>query len=157
MKTLCAEATLAVLHEQVSQDAPQVGQIASCVCQLGSPKRSRRIMAENQLLAWGAPIIPAIEKLSAEDLDQEQSQRLRSVLERLRPRVNDTPASLARLLVNDQHFWKLIATELSDGQLKLANQHLERVGLQSIKPSTSKPGMNKPGMGPEERIATTRE
>ena len=147
MKTLCAETTQAVLLERVSEATPQVEQIAACVRQLGSAKRSKRIIAENQLLAWGAPIIPMIENLSTEDLDQEQSQRVRTVLKRLRPRVNDTPASLARLLVNDQHFWTLIANQLSEGQLRLANQHLQRVGLKSIEPR----------IAPEERIATTRD
>ncbi|MEE2935141.1 MAG: hypothetical protein VYA84_03995 [Planctomycetota bacterium] len=147
MKKLCAEATQAVLHERVGEATPQVEQIAACVRQLGSAKRSKRIIAENQLLAWGAPIVPLIQNLSAKDLDQEQSQRVQTVLKRLRPRVNDTPASLARLLINDQHFWTLIANQLSEGQLRLANQHLKRVGLESIEAR----------IAPKERIATTRD
>jgi hypothetical protein len=88
--------------------------------------------AERQLLAWGTPIIPAIHQLSKDDLDAEQTQRVRCLLDRLRPRVNDTPSTLAKLLVNDQTYWSGIAANLSGDQLRLANDNLKRFGVEPI-------------------------
>ena len=147
MKNLCTEAQTAMVQNHAHVETPEIERIEDCVRQLGSSKRSKRLSAENQLLSWGTPIVPALERYPMEDLDQEQRQRLRRILTRLRPRENDTPASLARLLVNDQHYWALIANRLSEDDLRVANDHLRRVGLDPIEQATD----------PEERIASARE
>jgi hypothetical protein len=98
-------------------------------------------------LAWGTPVVATLRDLSPEDLDREQSDRIRNILQRLKPPVDDTPSSLASLLVNDPAYWSAIAHELSHDQLRLANQHLERFGAQPIVVSSD----------PQERIATARD
>lgn len=148
--------TIADLSAQVQADlfrdpslaqVPDIVGIEQCVRQLRSPKRAKRVMAEHQLLSWGTPIIPAIQNLPADDLDGEQRERLRSILARLRRLDNDTPATLAKLLVNDRRYWTLIAHQLSEQEVAIANSHLQRVGLQPIEQAALS----------TERIASTRE
>ncbi len=134
-----------MLNQIAGTRLPDVVAIQECVDQLRSRRRSQRMAAERQLLAWGTPIIPAIHQLSEDDLDAEQAQRLRCILNRLRPRVDDSPSTLAKLLVNDQTYWSGIASSLSGNQLSLANDHLERFGVEPIAVSTT----------PEARIAAS--
>ncbi len=126
---------------------PDAAGIQDCVDRLGSKRRKTRIKAERQLLAWGTPVIPMVHRLSSHDLDGEQAERLRQILRRLRPRVDDTPATLATLLLNDQTYWSTIARQLNSDQLRLANQHLKRFGATPITLSAE----------PEERIASARD
>jgi len=143
-----SDATQMAMLAQVANDwLPDVVSIRACVDDLRSQRRSRRIAAERQLLSWGTPIIPAIQSLSADDLDAEQANRLRHILRRLQPRVDDTPSTLAKLLVNDHAYWKRIAGDLTRDQLTLANHHLERFGAEPIAAPAD----------PDQRIATTRD
>ncbi len=141
-----SDATRTVMLNQIaSTRLPDVASIQECVDQLRSRRRSQRMAAERQLLAWGTPIIPAIHQLSEDDLDAEQTQRVRCILNRLRPRVDDTPSTLAKLLVNDQTYWSGIAANLSGDQLRLANDNLIRFGVEPIAVSAT----------PETRIAAS--
>ncbi|MEM8669602.1 MAG: hypothetical protein AAGG48_18895 [Planctomycetota bacterium] len=144
---LCRGVDAELLRGTVGVDAPELQQIERYVWQLRSSKRSKRLEAEQTLLEWGTPIVSVIQSLSPEDLDPEQRERIRHILKRLRPRDNDTSASLARLLINDQQYWSLIADHLSPSQLVRANNHLHRVGLKTLQPSA----------GPVERIAAARD
>jgi hypothetical protein len=136
-----------MLNQIAAKSLPDVVSIHECVDQLRSRRRSQRMAAEKQLLAWGTPIVPAIHQLSADDLDAEQAQRVRCILNRLRPRVGDTPSTLAKLLVNDQTYWSEIAPSLSVNQLSLANDHLKRFGVEPIEVSAA----------PEHRIASSND
>ncbi len=143
-----SDATQTLMLNQIAgSPLPDAARIHECVEQLRSRRRSQRMAAEKQLLAWGTPIIPAIHQLSADDLDAEQAQRVRCILNRLRPRVDDTPSTLAKLLVNDQSYWSEIAPSLSGNQLRLANDHLKRFGVAPIEMSVA----------PEQRIASSKD
>ena len=143
-----SDATQCEMFNRIAtKSIPDAASIQECVDRLRSKRRETRIRAERQLLAWGTPIIPVIHHLSPDDLDGEQAERLRHVLRRLKPRVDDSPATLATLLVNDQTYWSAIAPDLSSDQLRLANQHLERFGATPITSSAE----------PEQRIAAARE
>lgn len=142
---LLSEATQRAMLDQAAHASfPDVTSIHACVDQLRSKHRWSRIAAERQLLAWGTPIIPAIGRLNAGDLDAEQATRLRLILRRLQPPIDDTPATLAKLLVNDQAYWASIAGGLDHDQLQLANHHLARFGVEPIGVPAA----------PEQRIAT---
>jgi hypothetical protein len=146
LRSLCDATQMVMLNRTVNETVPDRASIRECVDQLRSKRRSSRIAAERQLLSWGTPIIPTLHRLRPDDLDAEQSNRVRGILRRLQPRVDDTPATLAKLLVNDPTYWSTIACRLSHAQLRIANQHLERFGVASIAASN----------GPEKRIATSR-
>ncbi len=111
---------------------PDAESIRQSIRQLRSSRRTKRMEAQHRLLSWGTPIVPIIHAMNPDDLDQEQRDRLRQVLRRLRRPVNDTPASLAMLLINDHQYWSLIAPRLTNDQVQLANHHLTRAGLDTI-------------------------
>jgi hypothetical protein len=115
-----------------TSDLPTAAEIEACVAELTSNRSGTRKRAERQLLMWGSPVIPTLQSFAADDLDAEQSQRIRCILNRLRPRVDDTPATLAKLLVNDRDYWGTIAGSLSADQVRLANRHLEQFGSQLL-------------------------
>jgi len=126
---------------------PNQAEIAEQVNRLRSPRRSERAIAERMLLSWGTSILPTLQSLTREDLDAEQRARVAAMIDKLRPRVGDTPASLAKLLTNDRAYWLLVSPRLSDGQLQLANRYFQRNGIEAIRLTEE----------PTERIATARE
>lgn len=111
---------------------PDASQVRAAIEELRAPRRAQRLAAQQQLLRWGTPIIPVVESIDANTLDAEQRDRLRSVHQRLRKQIDDTPASLAMRLIIDQHYWSLLATRLSASQVIIANAHLRRCGLQPL-------------------------
>lgn len=121
-----------MLHHANLVRSPSADTILAAIDQLRSPRRAKRVDAERQLLGWGTPIVPIVQALNSDDLDNEQKDRLRMILRRLRKRTNDTPASLAMLLINDHRYWSLIAPRLTDDQVQLANHHLTRAGLDTV-------------------------
>ena len=122
-------------------------QIRSCVEQLRAARRATRIEAERQLLAWGTPVIPLLHEMIDGDIDTEQRERMRMILTRLRPMVDDTPATLAKLLVNDRSYWARIASNLETDQVHLANHYLQDFEINPIELPN----------GPVDRVATTRD
>ena len=64
------------------------------------------------------------------------------ILRQLRVQVNDTPASLAMLLIIDREYWSLLAPQLTSDQLLAANDHLGRSGLKQLFPIDSAIGAN---------------
>lgn len=145
--SLSDAAQSAMLGQLATATSPDVATIRESVDGLRSHRRKTRITAERQLLSWGTPIIPTLHELRWDDLDAEQAERLRSILKRLRSRVDDTPSTLAKLLVNDQTYWAHVADLLSADQLQLANQHLRRSGSKPIVLAGE----------PEQRIAASGE
>ena len=144
-----SDAAQSAMFDQIAgQRLPNVDAIHDCVDQLRSRSRAKRMEAERQLLTWGTPIIPAIHQLSKMDLEVEQAKRLRCILDRLRPRVDDTPSTLAKLLVNDHSYWSGIAHRLSSDQLDLANHHLLGFGVAALQVPVAST--------PEHRIASSR-
>ena len=135
---------VAMLQQAARGGTPSEPRIREQVEQLRSNRRFDRVIAERQLLSWGTPVIPVLRRLLMEDLDAEQRDRVRGVLAQLRPRVSDTPASLAKLLVNDASYWNRIVAHLDTGQLQLANQHLAVFGAPQILQSRQ----------PQARVAT---
>ncbi|MFK8113382.1 MAG: hypothetical protein AB8B91_14350 [Rubripirellula sp.] len=114
---------------------PTTTEILDQVADLRSKSRRRRVMAERQLLSWGTPVVATLQTLASEDLDAEQAGRVRSILKRLRPRVDDTAASLAKLLVNDRDYWVQIADSLPADHQSLANQHFLRFEGSELNPA----------------------
>ncbi|TWU20199.1 hypothetical protein Pla52o_47140 [Novipirellula galeiformis] len=122
------------IHASVLSDQfklPQIGldDVARCAEQLRSPRQGVRMSAQRQLLSWGTPVIPMLQQVLATDFDLEQQTRVIETLRMLRPRVDDTPRSLAMLMVNDREFWSLAKARLSEHQWIAVKQHLQQVGL----------------------------
>lgn len=136
-----------MLHHALADEVPDLDTIAEMIDQLRSPRRAKRIAAERQLIQWGTPIIPVIEQVDLNSLDPEQRDRLAKIKRKLRVQINDTAASLALLLINDQDYWSLLAPRLSGPQLQLANRHLKRSGMQTLPSSVN----------PDERIASAQD
>ncbi len=111
---------------------PTLKSIEMEVEQLRAPRRAARVAAERRLLAWGTPVVSTLMALPAADLDPEQRARLQSITQQLRPRVGDTPASLAKLLVNDRTYWTAVARRLDADQIQLANRHLKSFGVDPL-------------------------
>ena len=137
-------AMLCDLQKSPSLDTEQ---IRLCVEQLRAARRATRVQAERQLLAWGTPVIPVLQEMCEGDVDSEQQERMRRVLQRLRPMVDDTPATLGKLLINDRSYWTRIAANLESDQLRLANGYLVNVGIRPVELPNE----------PVTRVATTRE
>lgn len=132
-----------VLNRLHVQDAPNRDLVREQVDRLRSPRRATRSAAERQLLNWGTPVVAALHSIPTRELDAEQQARIRAITHRLRPRVEDTPASLAKLFAGDRTYWNAIAARLDGNQLVLVNRHLEQLGAGPIATQNK----------PEERIA----
>lgn len=128
-----SDSTQQIMLQKLPPD-PRIkeAEIRRCVEQLRASRRAMRIDAERRLLAWGTPIVPSLRNLLQGDLDAEQRERLRHIIRRLRPMIPDTPATLAKLLMNDHAYWSRIAGGLTDEELRLANRHLTQFGAQPI-------------------------
>lgn len=128
-----SDTTERIMLSQIEHESSiDEGRIRSCVEQLGADRRALRVAAERQLLTWGTPIIPCLHHMIDGDVDVEQRERMRLILKRLRPMIDDTPATLAHLLVNDRDYWSRIASRLSHDQLRLTNHHLVGFGVEPI-------------------------
>lgn len=140
LQALTAATCSVLLKQVVDTSVPDAESIEDCVHSLRSKRRSRRIAAQRQLLAWGTPIIPVIQQIPPHDLDAEQTSRVRHILKLLRPPVDDTPSTLAMLLINDRGYWESIAEGMTHDQLTLANRHLLRFDARPlVPPSESAP------------------
>ncbi|MFG0261755.1 MAG: hypothetical protein ACF788_05130 [Novipirellula sp. JB048] len=126
---LSDEIIAAVLSDRI--ELPQMGadEVAQCVDALRAPQQGDRMSAQRQLLIWGTPVIAMLQQVSPDDLDLEQQTRVTETIRMLRPRVDDTPRSLAMLVVNDRQFWSLAKPWLSETQWTAVRAHLRRVGL----------------------------
>ena len=128
-----SESTERIMLSELPLDSPiNEEEVRRCVEQLRAGRRATRIDAERQLLAWGTPIVPTLRTMVGGDLDAEQRERVGRIIKRLRPMIPDTPATLAKLLINDRDYWTRIAGGLTDRQLQLANRHLTQFGTQPI-------------------------
>uniref|UniRef100_UPI00356A9116 hypothetical protein n=1 Tax=Novipirellula sp. TaxID=2795430 RepID=UPI00356A9116 len=114
-----------------------LSEVVRCVEQLRSSRQNTRISAQQQLLRWGTPIIPMVQRMMATDLELEQRARLGETIRMLRPRVEDTPRSLAMLMVNDPLFWELEKPRLTQSEWGLVNQHLQQMGVIESRPHDS--------------------
>ncbi len=139
-----SRATERITLEQLGNSiAPRLELVREQVEMLRSPRRAARVSAERQLLAWGTPIVSALRTIPKQDLDSEQLARISAIAQRLRPRVEDTPASLAKFLASDRDYWIAIAANLDRNQFQLVGQHLDQLGAEPISLQTK----------PAERIA----
>lgn len=134
--------SLAVGNLTPQQGLPTRTDVLMTVEQLGADRYRDRTAAHRQLLTWGTVVVPMLRQIPTQDLGAEQRSRISDVLNDLRPRQNDTPASLAMVLMNDPIYWHSIAGNLSPEQFVLSSNHLERMGLPQIR-----------GSGPFEAIA----
>ncbi len=121
-----------LLRGAAGQYACNADHVHECLQRLRSAKSSTRRNAEKQLLRFGASILPILDSVNADDLDAEQADRIRRLRRKLRSQHEDTPRSLAILLINDRDHWSRLSTRLSPAQMQLANVHLSRVGLESL-------------------------
>ena len=55
-----------------------------------------------------------------------------TLLHRLKPRLNDTPATLGKLFMNDRNYWQSISMGLAVHQQKLVNAHLQQFGSEPL-------------------------
>lgn len=147
LQSLSDATELVMLHDLETATSLELEQIRECVEKLRDRRRATRVQAERQLLAWGTPIIPTLHELIDGDVDAEQRERMRVILKRLKPMIDDTPATLAKLFRNDRSYWTRIASELDRDQLTLANSHLQGFGILPIELTNE----------PVDRIATSRD
>lgn len=134
-----SEATgIALLQQAGRGGTPSAAEINTRIEMLRSPRIRQRTMAHRQLILWGTPVIPVLQQYSRDDLDAEQKASIRSISIRLRPLVDDTPASLAKMLVNDKAYWDAIAHTFTLQQLQVANRHLQHFGVPPLQ------GMSRP-------------
>jgi hypothetical protein len=146
LNTIMEETNIAIVDQARRGGTPSVAEIKVMVDLLAAPTVIQRSRAYRQLLRWGTPVIPVLQGLSRDVLDAEQQARICDVRVRLRTYLDDTPASLAKLLVNDKTYWEVIAHRLNKEQVRLANQHLLKFGAEPL--ST--------GTGPEQQVAARR-
>ncbi len=143
-----SQATELVVFDQIQNASwPDIEAVRQQVDGLRSPQRAIRMLSEKQLLAWGTPIVPVLRSIPDYELDAEQMARVHSIAQQLRPRVGDTPASLAKLLANDRSYWTAVCSRLSSDQLQIANRHFQRMGALPIALENK----------PVQRIAAARE
>ncbi len=120
------------LSDSTTQRALSRSDIEAWVQELSSASKHKRMEAERELLSWGSVALPLIHSLNNADWDAEQRARVNRVVKRLRPRVDDTAASLAMLLVNDYSYWLQVARFIEPSQLVSVNSHLTNVGFNQI-------------------------
>jgi hypothetical protein len=147
LQSISRETERRMLGELASDPIADESKIRECVEQLRAKRVSERMAAERQLLSWGTPVVPSLHRLLEGDVDAEQCERIKRILNRLRPMIDDTPTSLAKLLVNDRSYWSRIAPALPADQLQLANHHLQGFGVAPINITS----------GPVARIAAARD
>jgi hypothetical protein len=111
---------------------PSIESVSVLVRDLASPTKSTRVAAERKLLAQGTVILPILDSIESLDFDAEQRHRIRRIIDRLRPYTDDTPATLALMLVNDRQYWEGLSSSLQPEQLASVNSHLKMTGLASI-------------------------
>lgn len=128
LSMLMDETSFAMVEQARRGGTPAIAEITDMVESLAAPTVSQRSYAHRQLLKWGTPVIPVLMTLSNEDLNAEQRARIGDIRNRLRPFVDDTPASLAKLLVNDRSYWEVTAHRFNETQVMLANRHLVQFG-----------------------------
>ena len=126
---LMAETSVAMVMQASRGGTPSVTDIKEMVELLSAPTFAQRSGAHRQLLKWGTPVIPVLQTSSHAELNAEQRARISKIRNRLRAVVDDTPASLAKLLVNDRSCWEVTAHRFSEEQIILANRHLVRFGV----------------------------
>ena len=132
LKSLSEETDHALI-EYVRKESPiRLEAIHQAIDLLASTKSGTRRSAERFLLSCGSPVLPIIADQSGKDLDAEQRHRLRHIVRALQPLTDDTPASLAALLVNDTQHWSQIATRLDSTQTQLANRYLRGAGFEVL-------------------------
>lgn len=128
-----SQSTETILLQQASDSQTfSFDEVQECLHDLRSSKASTRRKSEKRLLNWGTQILPILNSLSTTDLDAEQIDRIRHLRRKIRSREDDTPRSLAMMLINDRDHWARLSTRLSREQMQLANVHLTRVGLESL-------------------------
>lgn len=130
---LMDETSLAMVEQARRGGTPSVAEIKDMVESLSAPTVVQRSYAHRRLLKWGTPVIPVLHTLWNDDLNVEQRARIRDIRNSLRTFVDDTPASLAKLLVNDRSYWELTAHRFNEGQVMLANRHLEQFGVAPLR------------------------
>ncbi|TWU44889.1 hypothetical protein Q31b_00590 [Novipirellula aureliae] len=111
---------------------PHRSSIDECVAMLSAKRQATRRHAQQQLLLWGTPVIAALHESLSSDIDAEQRMRVQQTIRMLRPQVEDTPRSLAMLMVNDPTYWNLVSPQLSTMQIAAVNDHLGSVGLATL-------------------------
>ena len=141
------ETSIAMLAQARRGGTPTVVQIKSMIDLLSAPTVAQRSRAHRQLLNWGTPVIPVLQALASDELDAEQRARLGDIRFRLWSCLDDTPASLAKLLVNDKSYWEVIVHQLNEEQVRLADRHLVHFGVSPLTPVAIV----------EHRVATTPE
>ena len=131
---ICKSTNREIINRLSTQSVAPIQSTAvqRCVEGLSSRKLSVRRASEKQLLRWGTPIIPIVNSMNRDDLDAEQSGRLRLILKRLERIEDDTAASLATMLATDQSYWQCISTKLSTEQVAQANGYLNQIGLRPL-------------------------
>jgi len=137
LSTITRDTHVAMLAQARRGGTPTVAQIESMIDLLSAPTVAQRSHAHRQLLNWGTPVLPVLQVLISDELDPEQRTRLGDIRFRLWSCLDDTPASLAKLLVNDRSYWEAIVHQLNEEQVRLADRHLVNFGVSPIAPAVS--------------------
>lgn len=92
--------TVAAQGSAVSEDV-----VLRLVQQLRADAFSERNKAHKALIAIGSAALPILNSIEDYDLCSEQAKRLQAIRQQLKPRCNDTPGRVARMLRGDRTVW----------------------------------------------------
>ncbi len=127
--TLCEQSHHQLLNEIQKTPIVDRNSVQQCVDRLASPQQSIRRKAFRELISSGTPVLPILEEQLMIDLDREQQTRVQQVVRTLRSMTQDTPRSVAMLLLNDRKYWAITQRRLSIADQIVVNDYLENAGL----------------------------
>lgn len=132
IKRLSRDTNKLLLKQGKPTDCLTAAEIHEQVEKLRAKSLSTRRRAEQTLVASGTCVLPIIATLNQRDLDVEQRMRLKQIKTKLRSLENDTPQSLAAMLVNDRGHWEKLAPRMDRAQFTTANLVLRNQGLAEL-------------------------
>lgn len=127
-----SEASLLAYIGQTERQSVSRSEIIAAVDQLSHPSRSARAHAMRQLLQLGTPIVSVLSSIQPNELDAEQTMRIREVIRKLSRQETETAASWAASLLYDRAYLAELATSLPLDQQSLVSFHLDRNGFEPL-------------------------
>ncbi len=128
------QATLLKLADQ--RKLPQTDRWALLVRQLSRGTFAQRQAAERELRQAGQAVVAYLRQLNPRRLDTEQRERIRSIIDHLVSRSDDTPERVALWLNGDRDVWETLALQGDPTAQRLAAAQLERLRVQTLRTAT---------------------
>ena len=111
-----------------SAQKPDRQQWAAWVEQLGDPLCARRERADRKLREAGPPVLGYLNQMKMDHLDAEQQLRIRRIVRVLSAQQGeDTPESIAAILVGDPNVWLALLSRDDEAMRRAAVQQLELI------------------------------